>query len=231
MVFQAGVSLLFIGIFGLFQEQMTLTIALTMILAFIGTLITCLSLPTSDPSAGLAEDVDLLWTRVAGFGAITVSALCQTGRLAYQELTFASLKHHQITAMQLAALAGLISSALLVFVLGAAQLLPGCDNGAQVTDSDAARPSHVPGIPPYDVDATTSLKDGSECSQHAGWLSDLSQNTRDGCDLHKESLTPHTASQISLRPDCADTQFHRQSSQPMLTQSPLPCLSRLLTQR
>jgi hypothetical protein len=147
--------------------------------------------------------------------------------LAYQELTFASLKHHQITAMQLAALAGLISSALLVFVLGAAQLLPGFDNGVQVTD--AARPSHVPGIPPYDVDATTSLKDGSECSQHAGWLSDLSQNTRDGCDLHKESLTPHTASQISLRPDCADTQFHRQSSQPMLTQSLLTCL--LLTQR
>jgi hypothetical protein len=136
---QSGASLLFIGVFASLQGQMVLNMALTMVLVFVGTLITCMHLPTTGPSTGLVEDLDRVWAYVAGIGAVMASALCQSGRLAYQELLFGTHQHRHITALQLATLTSLLSSALLVLVLGVAQVLPGFDHGVQVTTAETAR--------------------------------------------------------------------------------------------
>jgi hypothetical protein len=107
---------------------MSLYIALSMLVVFIGTAVSCLRIP------GLAADLDAdagrIWAYVAGLATAIVSALCQSGRLASQELLFAA--HRRVTPLQIATVTGLLAAAFLRAVLATAQALPGPDHGVQV---------------------------------------------------------------------------------------------------
>ncbi len=108
---------------------MNLSIAMSMMVVFIGAALS--SIPIHGPHLISFPDMETMLQYVAGLFALAMSALCQAGRLSFQEMVLASFQ--RVGPMQFACFSSILATTIITVAAVFAQALPGYDKGCQVT--------------------------------------------------------------------------------------------------
>ena len=121
-----------------------MSVALSMGVVFLGGALS--AIPVHGSTFLTFPGVEEMLAYVLGLLAVVASALCQAGRMAYQEVAFAAYTH--VTALQLTSFSAVFSAAAIAAAAAAAQALPGADHGRQARDRPRpcpapARPAHA----------------------------------------------------------------------------------------
>ena len=126
--FQAGFALVALGIFAFLQDRLSLAVAISMLIVFLGTAIS--SIPIRGMQMIPFQDIQEMLSYFLGIISMAVSAVSQAGRLTYQELSYASFQG--VSSLELMSFVSVFSATVLVLLAVVAQALPGQDNGCLV---------------------------------------------------------------------------------------------------